>query len=335
MGGRTLELDEIVGGSEGMQAAQRTISKVAATDATVLVTGESGTGKELMARAIHNLSRRKERRFVPVDCGALCPQILESELFGHVRGAFTGASADKPGLVEAAEQGTLFLDEIGNLDPSPQQKLLRFLECGEYRSLGGVPVRKSDVRVIAATNRDLRQDVYEGRFRMDLFYRLNHVHVHLPPLRERRGDLPLLVEHFLKKTCATLGRPHRDLEPEALEAMTRYPWPGNIRELAHVIQHLVLMAEGPCLGRRDLPEDLREMGPDQTTAGGNKYSAARRQAIDAFNTSYVAEALRRNAGNVSLAARQSGLTRQNLQALMKRYRIQSKDYRAPTPLSPA
>ena len=332
-----MELDEIVGGSEGMQAAQRTISKVAATDATVLITGESGTGKELMARAIHNLSRRKERRFVPVDCGALCPPILESELFGHVRGAFTGASADKPGLVEAAEKGTLFLDEIGNLDPSPQQKLLRFLECGEYRSLGGVPVRRSDVRVVTATNRDLRQDVQEGRFRKDLFYRLNHVHIHLPPLRERQEDIPLLVEHFLKKTCDVLGRPRRDLEPEALETMTRYPWPGNIRELAHVIQHLVLMAEGPCLRRGDLPEDLRETGPNgvQATSGGNKYSAARRQVIDAFNASYVAEALRRNAGNVSLAARQSGLTRQNLQALMKRYRIRSKDYRASAALSPA
>ena len=329
MGGHISEFGEMVGRSEEMRSAERMICKVAASDATVLITGESGTGKELMARAVHLRSPRRERRFVPVDCGALCAQIMESELFGHVRGAFTGALTHKPGLVESAEGGTLFLDEIGNLDPSPQQKLLRFLECGEYRSLGGVPVRWANVRVVAATNRDLQQDVQEGRFRKDLFYRLNHLHVHLPPLRHRKEDIPLLIEHFLKKTCESSGRMRREIEPEALAAMMAHPWPGNVRELAHTVEHMVLMAEGPCLRYQDLPEGLRDAhcGDQEEWPCARDYRRARRQALDAFNVAYIASALRWNAGNVTLAARQSGLRRQSFQGLMKRYQIQSKDYR--------
>lgn len=332
MGGRISAFEEIVGCSEEMRSAERMICKIAASDATVLITGESGTGKELIARAVHTRSHRRERRFVPVDCGALCAQLMESELFGHVRGAFTGAPVDKPGIVESAEGGTLFLDEIGNLDLVPQQKLLRVLECGEYRSLGGVPVRQANVRVIAATNRNLQQDVQEGRFRKDLFYRLNHFHVHLPPLRNRKEDIPLLIEHFLGKTCESTGQTYHEIEPAALEAMITYPWPGNVRELAHAVEYLILMSEGPCLRYQDLPESLRNTHPgdQEERPWAHDYRKARQQALDAFNVAYIANTLRWNGGNVTLAARQGGLRRQSFQGLMRRYNIQSKDYRPST-----
>lgn len=319
MGGRISAFGEMVGGSEEMRSAERMIRKIAASEATVLITGESGTGKELMARAVHLRSHRRERRFVPVDCGALCTQLLESELFGHVRGAFTGALADKPGLVESAEGGTLFLDEIGNLDLPPQQKLLRFLECGEYRPLGSVPVRRANVRVIAATNRDLQQDIQEGRFRKDLFYRLNPFHLHLPPLRNRKEDIPLLIEHFLKKTFESTGQTYREIEPAALEAMIAYSWPGNVRELAHAVEHLVLMSEGTCLQYQDLPESLRNacLSDPKEPPRDRDYRKERQQAIDAFNVAYIANTLRWNGGNVTLAARQSGIRRQSFQGLMR------------------
>jgi len=331
MGERISAFGEIVGRSEEMKSAERMICRIAPSDATVLITGESGTGKELTAQAIHLHSLRRERRFVPVDCGALCAQIMESELFGHVRGAFTGALTDKPGLVESANGGTLFLDEIGNLDLPPQQKLLRFLECGEYRSLGGVPLRRTNVRVIAATNRDLQQDVKEGRFRKDLFYRLNRFHIRLPPLRNRKGDILLLFEHFLKKAHDATGRACPEVEPAALEAMVAYPWPGNVRELAHTVEHMVLMSEGPCLRYSDLPESLRNARPGghEELPGVPDYRKAKQHALDAFNVAYVVNSLQRTDGNVTLAARQSGLRRQSFQELMKRYNIQSRDYRPP------
>ena len=324
-----MEGDGIVGRSELIMTAQQMMNKIAPSDATVLITGESGTGKELVARAIHARSFRSDREFIPVDCGALCAQIMESELFGHVRGAFTGALAEKPGLVESARGGTLFLDEIGNLDASPQQKILRFLECGEYRPLGGVTLRRSDARIISATNRDLRQDVRDGRFREDLFYRLNHFHISLPPLRERKGDILLLIDHFLDKVAKKIGLPHPEIGPTTMEALMSYTWPGNIRELAHTIEHMALMAEGPCLGYQDLPEDVRNEVPcdgdrDQVT---RHYREARKQTLDAFNAAYVSGALRRNLGNVTFAARESGLRRQSFQGLMKRYSILSKDFR--------
>ena len=269
---------------------------------------------------------------MPVDCGALCHQIMESELFGHVRGAFTGALSDKPGLVESAEGGTLFLDEIGNLDLSPQQKLLRFLECGEYRSLGGVQMRRANVRVIAATNRNLRKEVQEARFREDLFYRLNHFHVSLPPLRNRKSDIPLLIDHFLEKICDRYQQPKPQIDQAAMDTLVAHPWPGNIRELAHAVEHMFLLADDLHLRAQDLPEEIRKSASDSDSKppSVHQYREARKGALEAFNAAFLSGALRRTLGNVTSAARQSGLRRQSFQELMKRHNIRSKDYR-PTP----
>jgi len=250
--------ENLVGGSPAMQDVIRQVRKVAPLKATVLLTGESGTGKELVARAVHELSPRASFPFVAVNCGAIPADLIESELFGHVRGAFTDASRDKKGLAAEADGGTLFLDEIGELPPQLQVKLLRFLQEEEVRRVGDTRAEKVDVRVVAATARDLGRAVKEGQFREDLFYRLNVVGIRLPPLRERREDIAPLVRHFLVKYRSLRpDAPLSGVSPAAMEALGAYRWPGNVRELEHVVERAVVLAEGSELGEEDLPDELR------------------------------------------------------------------------------
>ena len=239
-----------------MLAVFKLIEQIARTDSTVLVTGESGTGKEWVARAIHFYSLRRERPFVALNCGALPENLLESELFGHMKGAFTGANANKKGLIEAAERGTLFLDEIGEMSMLMQVKLLRVLQERKFRRLGGVEELESAMRVIAATNQDLTKMVADGKFREDLFYRINVIPIHLPPLRERGEDIPLLAEYFLGKYREQMGKSISALSQESMELLEAYEWPGNIRELENVIERAVALEKSPAILPESLPEHI-------------------------------------------------------------------------------
>ncbi len=250
------QFNNIIGKSASMQRIYRLIEKVAPSKATVLVTGESGTGKELIARAIHFNSPRVERAFISVNCGALPETLLESELFGHERGAFSGAVSQRKGRFELAHEGTLFLDEISEMSPPLQVKLLRVLQEMEFERVGGTQTLKVDVRMVAASNRELRVEVADGRFRSDLFYRLNVVHVHLPPLRERKDDIPLLVNHFLKKFAGEGSLCGLKLEPEAMRLLLDYAWPGNVRELENVIERAVILCNGEEILAKDLPPEV-------------------------------------------------------------------------------
>ncbi len=251
----------ILGKSQAMRALFDQIARVAPSKATVLITGESGTGKELVARALHYAGPRRDRAFVPVNCGAIPENLLESELFGHVKGAFTGAVGHKRGLFEEADGGTIFLDEIGEMPPALQVKLLRVLQEDEVRKVGDTRTVKVDVRVIAATVRNLDEEVRSGRFREDLFYRLNVVALALPPLRRRTEDIPLLADQYLRAFGAKSGRDVSGISPRALQLMVAYPWPGNVRELVNVIERAVLLSEGEVIGPGDLPEAVRSAGP--------------------------------------------------------------------------
>ncbi len=248
--------DRIVGKSEAMQKVFRMIEKVADTDSTVLITGESGTGKELIAHAIHFASERKDRPFVPVNCAAIPEELLESELFGHEKGAFTHAIKTRIGRFELADKGTIFLDEIGEMSPALQVKLLRVLQERKFERVGGIKTIQVDIRIIAATNADLEKAVKESRFREDLYYRLNVIPIHIPSLRERRSDIPLLVNHFLEKFCADKRTLVQGINPEALQCLITYDWPGNVRELENIIERMVILANGPMITIDDLPERI-------------------------------------------------------------------------------
>jgi DNA-binding NtrC family response regulator len=254
----TYGFENLVAASESMEALLQTIAALSGTDATVLITGESGAGKELVASVIHQLSHRREQPFIAVNCGALPEQLLESELFGHVRGAFTGAIANKRGLAEEADGGTLFLDEIGDTPLSIQVKLLRFIETGELRRVGDTQIHRVNARVIAATNRDLRQLMQSGAFREDLFYRLNVIPLHIPPLRERREDILLLAQHFLKKHAQRMNRPRLQLSKETQSCLLQYHWPGNVRELDHAIEHAVTLSNNEMIQPNDLPAPIAQ-----------------------------------------------------------------------------
>jgi two-component system NtrC family response regulator len=256
------QFGSIIGKSASMQRIYQLIEKVAPAKATVLITGESGTGKELIARAIHFNSPRREQPFITVNCGALPENLLESELFGHERGAFTGAVNLRKGRFELAHEGTVFLDEISEMSPPLQVKLLRVLQEMEFERVGGSQTLKVDVRVVAASNRNLKEEVAHGNFRSDLFYRLNVVHVQLPALKERADDIPLLVNHFLAKYSQPGDRRQISLEPEALRVMLDYGWPGNVRELENVIERALILSNGEKITVKDLPQELRESGPD-------------------------------------------------------------------------
>src|SRR3954447_14686358 len=310
-------LDNIWGESAALHEVLDTIKQVAPSSANVLIEGESGTGKELAAHAIHNLSRRNKAKFVVVHCAALSPQLLESELFGHEKGAFTGAHERRIGRFEQANGGTLFLDEIGEIDSSTQVKLLRVMsEDRAFERVGGNQTLRADVRLIAATNKNLEQLVRVGKFRDDLYFRLNVVRIVMPPLRERKEDIPILIRGFLRHFCRENQKPLLDLTPEAMDALLAYDWPGNIRELRTAIEHGVVMATGKQIALRDLPGALRERataklpgGVSPTEAFGEKSSP-----LDLHETErrLIAQALAATNGNVTAAAKKLGISRRTL-----------------------
>ena len=276
-----------------MKAMLREVRQVAPTDATVLLTGETGTGKELVARAIHARSPRGERTLVKVNCGAIPAGLVESELFGHEKGAFTGALQRRIGRFELADRGTLFLDEVGELPPDAQVKLLRVLQEQEFERVGGGRPIRVDVRVVAATNRDLGVEVTEGRFRADLFYRLNVFPIRVPPLRERRGDVPLLVRHLLAQLQRRLARPLRGVTPESLARLERYPWPGNVRELQNVLERAAVLARGPVV---DVPDPLRSPSAARPGAAAGAEAGGDFATLEEAERAHIGEALRRTGG---------------------------------------
>ncbi len=301
----------MVGHGQAMQEIFAVVRRVGPTDSTVCITGESGTGKELIARALHSASPRVGGPFITVNCGAFVETLLESELFGHVRGAFTGAVADRKGLFEVADGGTLFLDEIGEMAPQTQVKFLRVLEERRYAPVGAPEARPVDVRLIAATNKDLAEEVEVGRFREDLYYRLDVIPIHLPPLRERREDVPLLAGQFLARYARTMRKNVAALSKEAMELLLAYDWPGNIRELENVIQRAVALSEGPEIAPQDLAGRFAERGkvaagpgPAAIPPGGMDLEAH----LEAVERRYLEEALRRTGGHLTKAAELLGMT---------------------------
>ncbi len=296
-------LDNLVGTSEPMAEVVRQVRKVAPIKTTVLLQGESGTGKELVARAIHELSPRASLPFVAVNCAAIPADLIESELFGHVKGAFTDASRNKKGLFAEADGGTLFLDEVGELPLALQVKLLRFLQEEEIRRVGDVRSERVDVRVVAASARDLGKAAGAGQFREDLYYRLNVVGIRLPPLRERPGDIPLLAGHFLSKYARLRAEaPVTGISDEALEAMRTYRWPGNVRELEHAIERAMVLCEGPVIREEDLPDRLREPGSPATALGLAEDTLSIKRAIRTVEEQLIRRALERTGGNRTRAA---------------------------------
>jgi DNA-binding NtrC family response regulator len=321
----------LVGKSAPMRQAYKLLEQAAGLDITVLLTGETGTGKELAAQALHLQSARRERRCVPVNCGALPTELVESELFGHARGAFTGAATAKPGLFEEAAGGTIFLDEVGELPLAVQVKLNRALQEKEIRRVGdNTPVR-IDVRVVAATHRDLRAEVHAGRFREDLFYRLHVFPIRLPALRERPEDIPLLAAHFLEKHARAFGRPLSGIGANALQQLAGYGWPGNVRELENALERAAAVAPGPSIGPADLPP---ETGAGSEELPGELLARLPyREAIDVSrdraSRDYLVALMKEFQGNVTKAAERAGMERESLHRLLKRHGVRPEDFRQP------
>ncbi len=313
---------QIVGTTPAMLAVYKTVAHVAPTTATVLIVGESGTGKELVARAIHAKSPRAARSFVAINCGALPESILESELFGHERGSFTGASATKRGVFEEAKGGTLFLDEIGEIGPKMQVQLLRVLQEGEIRRVGAAETIKVDVRVVAATNRDLKGEVAAGRFRDDLLFRLQVVTVQVPPLRERRGDIPLLIRHFIARHSERLGRPAPRVAPEVFTMLEGYEFPGNVRELSHIIERAMLLAREGVITGSDLPLDVTRSWDGHTQTGSSSMGSIADDwpTLAVLERRYIDRVLSRTGGNKTHAAEVLGIDRRTLNRMFARER---------------
>ena len=312
--------ENILGTSYAMRRVFELISKVTGTSTTVIITGESGTGKELVARAIHYNSARRQNNFVIQNCSVFNDNLLESELFGHVRGSFTGAVADKQGLFEVADAGTLFLDEVGDMSPALQVKVLRVLQEGTFVPVGSTKPRHVDVRVISATNRPLEDLVKEAAFRQDLYYRLNVFRIDIPPLRDRRDDIPLLAQHFLETYCAENSLALKTFAPEVLDAFTAYPWPGNVRELENEVERLVVMARDEHhVTFEHLSTRIREAAPNRVSTRGRRIEGKLSDAIQDLERAMIAEGLNRNGGNKSLTARELGISRANLVAKVKKY----------------
>ncbi len=299
----------LVGKSRAMQALLATVERIAGSEANVLIQGESGTGKGLVARLIHRQSARRDGPFLVINCSAFPEPLLESELFGHEKGAFTGAAAAKPGLFEVAEGGTLLLDEVGETSAAMQAKLLQVLDTRELRRVGGTRVHRVDVRIVAATNKDLAQEVRAARFREDLYYRLNVVSLAIPPLRERREDIPLLIEHFLKQFGTEYAR--KSLSPAALQLLTEYAWPGNVRELANTVERLLILAPGEVIGPEDLPANIRQPGGP---VGGPR-SLAEMERL------HLMRVLKETGGKKMQAARLLGIDIKTLNQKIRRYNI--------------
>jgi two-component system response regulator AtoC len=318
---------DMLGKSEAMVALRDNIRKISCTEATVLITGESGTGKELVARSLHQLGRRRTLPFVPVDCAALPESLLESELFGHEKGAFTGASISRPGLFELAHTGTIFLDEVAELPLPLQAKLLRVLEARQLRRLGGRQLISVDVRLIAATNRDLARAMETGAFREDLFYRLNVIPIHVPPLRERRGDIPLLAMHFLLKTAA--GNPSKSMgfSPEAMVLLELYSWPGNVRELKNAVERARALANREFIQPEDLPAEVRQTSVEvaERLPPIASFKAAKQELVTEFEERSLRALMERTGWNIAQAARQSGVHRKTIERKLKRYHLRRAD----------
>ena len=292
---------------------------VAATDSTVLITGESGTGKEVVARYIHELSQRTDGPFLSINCGALPEGLLESELFGHVKGSFTGAVKDKSGLFTAAAGGTFFLDEIGETTAATQVKLLRVLQQREVIPVGATEAEPIDTRILAATNRDLEEEIKRGNFRRDLFYRLNVIAIHLPPLRQRRDDIPLLAERFLEQAAVQRNEPLKRLSDEALELLADYAWPGNVRELENALERAVILCTGPVIGLTALPERLSERRAEPLVSE----RPAQNPTLDTIERAYILWVLQSEQGNKTRAAETLGIDPSTLHRKLARYGVEA------------
>jgi len=321
------QFSNIIGTSSPMMAVFQLVETIAPTSSTVLITGESGTGKELVARAIHVNSPRRDRPFVAVNCGALSETLLDSELFGHMRGAFTGADSNKKGLIEVAEKGTIFLDEIGEMSPAVQVKLLRVLQERKFRRLGGTEEIDADIRILAATNRDLSKMVADSTFREDLFYRINVIPLRLPSLRERLEDVPLLAEHFVARFAEQMGKPITGISGAALARLKLYGWPGNIRELENAMERAVALEQSPTILTESLPEQLagaaRETEP-QPTASPDAFPDAGfdlERHVQGIEREYIAEALRRAGGVKVKAAELLGMSFRSFRYYTKKYNL--------------
>jgi two-component system, NtrC family, response regulator PilR len=328
------QFENIIGNSSAMQQVFELVDTIAPTGSTVLITGESGTGKELVARAIHVRSPRSDRPFVAVNCGALTETLLDSELFGHMRGAFTGADGNKKGLIEVAEKGTIFLDEIGEMSPMLQVKILRVLQERKFRRVGGTEEVDADIRIIAATNRDLSKMVAEGQFREDLFYRINVIPMRLPALRERVEDIPLLAEHFAAKFAQQMNKPLHGISGVAMARLQSHPWPGNVRELENAIERAVALERTPSVLPESLPETVRVAHgahPAAAPSGAAAPAAESRalpdkgfdleQHVQHLEREYIAEALRRSGGVKVKAAELLGMSFRSFRYYMKKYNL--------------
>jgi len=325
------ELDEknrfenMVGKSKVMREMYALIDKIAITDSTVLITGESGTGKEMAARALYLISRRRGRAFVSLNCSAIPENLLESELFGHVKGSFTGAIANKKGMFEMAEKGTLFLDEVGEMSPWTQVKLLRTLQERTVRRVGGNDEIPVDVRIIAATNQDLKQKIAEGKFREDLFYRLNVISMEIPPLRNRKEDIPVLVTHFLEKYCAKMNRRMKRIAPEVVRIFEAYGWPGNVRELENVIERIVAIEERETITEKSLPTELLSPRQPQTAEVDIKAGFNLNETLDQLTGNFVRQALRNSGGSLKKTAALLGINYRSLRYLIEKLELKSGD----------
>lgn len=325
----------MLGNSRAFLQACTQLHRYASCDVPVLIEGETGTGKELAAREVHYASARRDRPFVPVNCGALPDNLIENELFGHERGAYTDAKNAQPGLIDRAAGGTLFLDEVDTLSSKAQVTLLRFLESNEYRPVGGGAARMSSARVIAATNSGLDTQVASGKFRSDLQYRLNALYVRLPPLRERYGDVPLLAEHFLDRVARRLDGSPKRWSGDALDALCARAWPGNVRELENVVLRAYMRTDGDVIDAAAIDESVdtsmsgtAEPVPEPTADTELHYLSAKHYAIRVFERSYLLNLMLRTSGNVSAAARLSGTERRQLGKLLKKHGIQTRSFRS-------
>lgn len=325
---RSHSFDGIVGRSPAMRVVFKTIHLISETDVDVLIVGETGTGKELVARSIHQRSPRSKGPFVPVDCGAIPENLLESELFGYERGAFTGAEARSIGLLELANKGTFFLDEIGEMSVRLQAKLLRSLQERKIRRLGGKEEIELDVRVIAATSRDLAAEIREQRFRDDLYYRINVARIELPPLRARTEDIPLLVSHFVSMYAEQMEKGTIEVDPEVTDVFCRYSWPGNIRELQNVLKRALAMTRHQILSLDDLPVEIAVQGGERRSTDRGGFFQVREQRITAFEKWYLTNLMRSCQGDVSAAARKAEIPRGTLYRLLKKHKLNPEDFRS-------
>lgn len=315
---------EIVGKAPAIVHLREQIKRVAATDASVLITGENGTGKELAARAIHHWSPRREKPFVEINCASIPEELIESELFGHEKGAFVGAVAQKKGKFDLADGGTIFLDEIGDMSLKTQAKVIRILQEGKFERVGGTKTMEADVRIIAATNRDLPEEIRRGNFREDLFYRLNVVPFEVPPLHQRRDDIPLLAEHFLIIFAQREGQERKKMLPETVEILKGYDWPGNVRELRNIIERLVIMTPGKVITPEQIPDSITGAPHGREGHGSLQEPNSLREAREEFEREFIIQKLEENDWNISRTADAIELERSNLYRKMKSYRIDAK-----------